>query len=104
MKLYFTLRSIPQFANLSKLEQRSKYLSYYKKLRGHWLVWLPMVILVTGVVVLLEFVDDFVGIGYALLIGIGYMFIGSIIHNGIVYSFIASYMKKEEERNNNAKS
>jgi hypothetical protein len=98
MKLYFTLKSIPQFSNLTKSEMRSRHRYYFRKLRSHWLVWLPMLTLITGLVVLLRSVDDLFGVRYALLIAVGYLLIASILYQGIVYGLIASHVKKDEEK------
>ena len=101
MKLYLTRRSIPQFTNLTKSEQRSSYNYYFRKLRSHWLAWMSMLALITGLVVLLRYIDDVVGFRYALIFAIGYLLISAIIYNGIVYGLIASHIKKDKSRTTN---
>lgn len=42
MKIYFSLKSIPEFQGLSQAESLKKYRVYYLKSFGHWGQWLGL--------------------------------------------------------------
>jgi hypothetical protein len=102
MKLYITLRSIPEFANLPKVEMRRKFRFYYLQALGHWLNWIPLALISMSFVILEWYIrGDFapiqgktLSIWYALLLRISLFIIDSIIYRVILYGTIAVYAKK----------
>jgi hypothetical protein len=103
MKLYITLRSIPQFANLPKKKLRERYRTYYPKLLRHWLTWVTLGIGSMLVVTLEWFIRDGfeelqiqrISMWCAILLRIGLYLIMALLYRIVFYGIIAVYVNQE---------
>lgn len=103
MKIYTNLRSVPQFANLSKVEMRKKFRHYYLKSLERWYHWLVLFALSFSFVTLEWFIRE----GFQLfrlsplsawpilLLRIGLYLIIVFVYKIFLNGIIASYAQKD---------
>lgn len=103
MKLYFTLRSIPEFADLTSEEIRKKFRSFYLSSLNRLVNWIPVTMIAMSFVILEWYIrsgfEQFQGkppsMWYGLLLRIVLLIFNGFFYRIIVYGIIASYAKKE---------
>jgi len=103
MKLYITLRSIPQFSDLPKDELKKKYRYYLPMLLNHWLIWVTLGISSFSFVTLEwvirygagEFQLNPISVWYAVPLRIGLYFIIGFLCRITVYGIIASRVNQD---------
>ena len=103
MKLYVTLRSIPQFSDLSKDELRKKYRSYYPMLLNRCETWIALGIGSMSFVALEWFIRDGFEVFHlkpfsvwlAVLFRVGLYSIVAFLYRIIFYGIIASQVNTD---------
>jgi biotin transporter BioY len=94
MKIYWSIKSIPELADLSEQEQTEVWGKFYRKAWHHWQTWIATLVLCACVALGQAIGMRFGGIHWRILCAVIGCFIGGMILSQIITSVVRTYIRE----------